>query len=313
MTTWASARRSRSISRSAWMPSSSRPSPCSGCGRRTLSNRRTSASSVASRKIRCGCQPASRSAASPACSSEWNARARTSTTAAICRSLTPVSRTWLGELGHRRQQLGRQVVDDVPAAVLDDVGRRRPAGPAHPGDDEEVVRAAAAAAGRPRRARRQPWPAPSTRPAPSSSTTSPVARLTAGVVSAVEPNSAATTAASAGPMPGTSDELVDRGGPDPLHRAEPLEQRLAALLPQPGDAVEPARRHRLGAPLPVEGDREPVRLVAQPLQEVEALAGAGQHDRVLLARAPRPPRAASRARPRRRRRPRSPRAPAPRR
>jgi hypothetical protein len=43
------------------------------------------------------------------------------------------------ELGHRRQQLRWQVVDDEPAAVLDDVGRRRAPGPTHPRDDEEVV------------------------------------------------------------------------------------------------------------------------------------------------------------------------------
>jgi hypothetical protein len=45
-----------------------------------------------------------------------------------------------GELGHGREQLRRQVVDDVPATVLDDVGGRRPARPAHAGDDDEVVR-----------------------------------------------------------------------------------------------------------------------------------------------------------------------------
>ena len=42
-------RRSPSSSRSAVMPSSSRPLPCSGCGRRAASCRRTSTSSAASR------------------------------------------------------------------------------------------------------------------------------------------------------------------------------------------------------------------------------------------------------------------------
>ena len=42
----ASPRRSRTISRSRAMPSSSRPPPCSGCGRRAASCRRTSTSSV---------------------------------------------------------------------------------------------------------------------------------------------------------------------------------------------------------------------------------------------------------------------------
>ena len=42
------------------------------------------------------------------------------------------------------------------------------------------------------------------------------------------------------------------------------------------------RRHGLGPPLAVEGDGEPVRLVAHPLEQVEALAGARQDDRVVL-------------------------------
>ena len=43
---------------------------------------------------------------------------------------------------------------------------------------------------------------------------------------------------------------------------------------------------RLGPPGPVVGDREAVRLVADPLQQVEALAGARQDHRVLLAGQP---------------------------
>ena len=147
-----------------------------------------------------------------------------------------------GQLGHRREQLRRQVVDDVPAEVLEDVGGRRPAGTAHPGDDDEVGRPGHRRQAAAARARRQPLPAPSARPAPSSSTTSPVARLTAGMLSAPDPNCAATTAASAGPMPGHGRELVDRGRPDPLDRPELLEQRLAPLLAQARDAVELARR-----------------------------------------------------------------------
>ena len=34
---------------------------------------------------------------------------------------------------------GGQVVDDVPAAVLEDIGGRRPPGPAHPGEDEQLA------------------------------------------------------------------------------------------------------------------------------------------------------------------------------
>ena len=50
-----------------------------------------------------------------------------------------------------------------------------------------------------------------------------------------------------------------------------LEQGLAAHLAEAGHVVEQALDHRLGAPGPVVGDREPVGLVADPLQQVEAL------------------------------------------
>ena len=74
--------------------------------------------------------------------------------------------------------------------------------------------------------------------------------------------------------------------PEPPHRAEVPQQRLAPGLAQTRDAVEGARGHRLGPLLAVVGDREAVRLVAYPLQEVEALAGARQDHRVGLARQP---------------------------
>ena len=43
-----------------------------------------------------------------------------------------------GDLHELDDHRGRQVVDDVPATVLEDVGGRRAAGPAHPRDDDEV-------------------------------------------------------------------------------------------------------------------------------------------------------------------------------
>ena len=72
--------------------------------------------------------------------------------------------------------------------------------------------------------------------------------------------------------------------------------------PRPGIDVQRARRHRARPALAVVGDREPVRLVADPLQQVEALAAARQDHRVVVARAARPPRAAWPARPATRRR-----------
>ena len=57
MTRSASLRRSASTARSRVSPSSSRPLPWSGCGRRAASWRRTSTSSVASRKTSVACRP----------------------------------------------------------------------------------------------------------------------------------------------------------------------------------------------------------------------------------------------------------------
>src|SRR5579864_5764457 len=79
----ASPRTSRSSSRSAAMPSVTRPVPCSGCGRRSLSNLRTSVSSAASRyTTRAAARRAPRSLMADF-RSVLNARLRTSTTAAI--------------------------------------------------------------------------------------------------------------------------------------------------------------------------------------------------------------------------------------
>src|SRR3954468_3163543 len=66
-------------------------------------------------------------------------------------------------------------------------------------------------------------------------------------------------------------------------RTEVAQQRLLAARPETGYAVQLGGRHRLRAALPVEGDRKTVRLVAQALQQVEALARAGQDDGVLLS------------------------------
>jgi len=79
-----------------------------------------------------------------------------------------------------------------------------------------------------------------------------------------------------------NSDLLHCGSPQPLQRAEPLEEALATHLAQAGHVVEEALDHALGPPGAVVGDREAVRLVTDPLQQVEALAGARQDDRVLL-------------------------------
>src|SRR4029077_9759167 len=65
------------------------------------------------------------------------------------------------------------------------------------------------------------------------------------------------------------------------HGAEVLEQGLAAGRAEPGHVVEHAGGGGLAALLPVVGDREAVRLVPHPLQQVETLAAARHDERVL--------------------------------
>src|SRR4051794_9891189 len=83
-----------------------------------------------------------------------------------------------------------------------------------------------------------------------------------------------------GADPGHLGDVLDLGLAQPLERAEVLEQGLATDLAEAGYVVEDALDHRLGASGPVVGDREPVRLVADPLEQVEALRRPGQDDRV---------------------------------
>ena len=64
------------------MPSVTRPVPCSGCGRRSLSNLRTSVSSAASRNTTRAVAPRTPSSLIADFRSVLNARLRTSTTAA---------------------------------------------------------------------------------------------------------------------------------------------------------------------------------------------------------------------------------------
>ena len=135
MTRSASPRRLAITARSCLMPSSSRPLPWSGCGRRAASWRRTRMSSEASRKSSV-VRRVGNFAASCARSESKNTPARTSTTAAT---------GWLDalllvdETDHVADQLGRQVVDHEVAEVLELLGGGAATRAGHPGHDDELA------------------------------------------------------------------------------------------------------------------------------------------------------------------------------
>src|SRR5690606_35339917 len=81
-------------------------------------------------------------------------------------------------------------------------------------------------------------------------------------------------------------DLVDARRLEPLERAEVGEQHLLARRAETGHVVEHRGGHALAAPPAVLGDREPVGLVADALQQGQAFAGALQDDGVLLPRQP---------------------------
>ena len=283
MTTSALERRSTSISRSSWMPSSRRPSACSGCGRRTLSKRRTSASSVASRKTRLGCSPRSRAAAMASESMPNHPRERTSTTTATCCIAASGlrSRAWSRRSASAESSCGgRLSTTSQPRSSSTLAAVERPA-PLMP-----VTMTMGASAsdrrgvGRGRRSfenfsRREVhgW-------------------LRRCTLSQVGRDGRGKRGSDAG-------HRHDVGGlrlTQAFDRPEVPQERLLPARPQTGYAVELARRHRLGPALAVEGDGEAVGLVPQALEQVEALARARQDHRVVEARAATPPRGAWRAR-----------------
>ncbi len=94
------------------------------------------------------------------------------------------------------------------------------------------------------------------------------------------------------PDAGDGGDLLHAGLAQPGQRPEVGHQRLAPGLPQSADRIQCRGRHPLGPLTAVVGDREAVRLVANPLQQVQPLAVARQDHRVRFGRAPTPPRVA---------------------
>src|SRR3982751_6341775 len=80
-------------------------------------------------------------------------------------------------------------------------------------------------------------------------------------------------------------ELLAGGGEKPLRRAEVLQQRPLARRPDAGQVVEyRALEHAAVAAAAVVVDREPVRLVAHPLQQAGGLRVGGEVERLRAAR-----------------------------
>ena len=80
--------------------------------------------------------------------------------------------------------------------------------------------------------------------------------------------------------PGHGGDLLHRRLADALHRAEHLEQLALALRPDAGQVVERRPHRALRAQVAVVRDREPVRLVAEPLDQVQRLRRRRQQDRI---------------------------------
>ena len=137
MTVSARSRRSARIARSSAMPSRMRPLPCSGCGRRTCSNRRTSTSSEASRNriavLDAGLAQPPQHRRQVA---EELAAAHVDDGGEALRA--GAGRPAGEHADQVREHLGRQVVDDVPVEVLEHRGRTGAARARHAGDDQDL-------------------------------------------------------------------------------------------------------------------------------------------------------------------------------
>ena len=295
-------RTSAVIARSAVIPSRIVPPPCSGCGRRTASNRRTSAASFASRNSSRSCGPSpSPDASAASFSSESSWPPRTSTTTAMRDSR---SSEWPARSSSGRSICGGRLSTTYQprsSRALLTVERPAPAMPV----TTSTERADGAAAG---------------------TVASDVASVMTGGPSersgcvrataypaAVEPGrtapSSSGTASSA--LSGTASSAIGVAVVQPVddgrreHRTEPGHVRdvLRRRLAEPGDGAEvlqqllhprlPQPRHRgeLRADVPLApralvGDREPVRLVAQPLHQEERVAVPRQDHREVAVRLP---------------------------
>ena len=209
-----------------------------------------------------------------------------------------------GEVEQRPQHLRRQVVDDVPAEVLEGVAHRRAAGAGHAGDDEHGAGGAARRStgaggtasdvasvmtgGRLRSIGVRSAPAyPGT--AASSSSTGSTAPRPLGVLAAAAGrrwcSRSTTAAASTRPKPGHVRDVL-RGRPaQPGDRAEVLQQLLHPRLAEAGHLRE-LRADVPLAPGALVGDREAVRLVAQALHQEQRVAVPRQDHREVAVRLP---------------------------
>src|SRR5690606_27839648 len=264
----ASERSLDSKERSAAMPSASRPSPCSGWPRRTCSKRRISTSSVASRKSTFGLYPRASRSLMTAPRSSVKARLRTSITTAT-RVTAPLERAPRSTIvainsGGRLSTTNQPRSSRHLAAVL-------------------------------RPAPERPLTTATSIPACSSLTALPFSDIDTGTFPVL------LRAPSGSPFC-RQRRVHGLGQPAPEardfsyflhtrlaqlpHRSEVLEQRFPPSLPQPRNGIQCGALHALGALGPVVGDGEAVRLVADPLQQVERFARARQDHRVRIGGQP---------------------------
>src|SRR5277367_3907734 len=235
----ASPRTSRSSSRSATMPSVTRPVPCSGCGRRSLSNRRTSVS-AASRNTMRAAAPRAASSLTADLRSVLNARLRKSMTAAI-RDTAPLV------LVARSTMVGSRVGGRLSTTY------------------QPRSSSALAAVDR---------PAPDSPVMITMSVLSSAVRML--ILCVVGAQGRGDGGRQLGADARRGRDFLQAGGAKLAHRAEVLEQLGAPGRAEPGYVVERAGGGRLAALMPVIGDGEPVCLVPDTLQQVQPLAAARQ-------------------------------------
>src|SRR6478735_3533694 len=318
-TTSASSRNGSSTARSAATPSASLPPPCNGCERRLASYRRMSAASLASRNSTLGRYPRMSRSLITAARSSVNARDLTSSTIAI-RVTSPLVReprsTMVVISSGGRLSTTNQPMSSRHFAAVD-----RPA----PDSPETIATWIPAfdpfscewtCSAPPSRETR-----PSLAAAISGPSRYPVAEPVdrhGGFLRArrryryrrrhccrhLRSSAPGRPDRADGRLPGpfgecgdhrlgcpTADpwnleDVLDARPPQGRHRPEMPDERLAPDLAETCHVVQRGHRHRLRALGPVVSDREPVRLVPQPLQQVQRLAGPREDDRLVLCRDP---------------------------